>query len=129
TDASAAINISSIARVSNVVTVNTSSPHQLALGDLVDIAGVTDNTFDGVSLQVQSIASPTSFTYNQVGADASSSGGTVDNVESFNGTINLPYITVNINKANQQGFHTGQWIKIENTATQEKHIGLTQSSQ
>lgn len=68
--------ISSVARVSNVVTVTTTTPHFLSVNDKVDIAGVTDTAFDVVSATVTAVTS-TTFTFAQTASDATSSGGTV----------------------------------------------------
>ena len=70
-------NISAISRASNVVTVATSTPHNLLATDQVVIAGVADTTFNG-TFAVASIASSTQFSYNQTAANASSSSGTAN---------------------------------------------------
>jgi hypothetical protein len=69
--------ISSIARVSNVVTVTASSTVAglIAVNDSVVIAGVTDTGFNG-TFTITAIPTSTTFTFAQTAADASSSGGT-----------------------------------------------------
>jgi len=69
------VTITTAVRATNLVTVTTGTAHRLVIGDNVVIAGVTDAAFDGTQ-PVISILSPTSFTYSQTAADASSSGGT-----------------------------------------------------
>jgi hypothetical protein len=64
-----------LVRSSNVVTVTTSSPHGFSAGQIVTIAGASDNTFNS-SLQIISILSSTQFTVNQLGADAVAGFGT-----------------------------------------------------
>jgi hypothetical protein len=60
-------------RNNNVVTITTTTAHNLYPGATVLIAGVVDATFDGTFL-VQSVPSTTTLTYQQLGA-ASNSGG------------------------------------------------------
>lgn len=72
----AGTSISSIARAGQVVTVTTSSPHNLSPGAVVTIAGVTLASFNSTA-QVATVNSSTVFTFIQVDVDASSSGGTV----------------------------------------------------
>jgi hypothetical protein len=71
----AAVSISAISRASNVVFVTTASAHGLSAGQAVTIAGVTDTSYNGV-FYVVSVGSSTTLTYNQTGANSSSSGGT-----------------------------------------------------
>lgn len=60
-------------RNNNVVTITTTVAHNLYPGASVLIAGVTDASFNGTFV-VQSVPSPTTLTYQQLGA-ASNSGG------------------------------------------------------
>jgi hypothetical protein len=62
-------------RVSNIVTITTSSPHGLSAGMMVIVSGVTDSSFDG-TFEIKDTPLITTFRYDQTGADASSSGGT-----------------------------------------------------
>ena len=71
--------ISTISRTSNVTTVVTTEPHNLATSDAVKIAGVTDTSFNTASSAV-TVTNPTTFTYANTGADGSSSGGTVQDL-------------------------------------------------
>lgn len=64
------------ARATNTVTITTTSPHSLNVGQSVVIAGVTDSSFNG-TFTVLTVPSTTIFTYSQTGIDASSGGGTV----------------------------------------------------
>ncbi|HSM86609.1 MAG TPA: beta-propeller fold lactonase family protein, partial [Candidatus Limnocylindrales bacterium] len=68
--------ILSAARTGNVVTITTPLPHQLFAGNIVTIQGVANTTFNG-TFTIVSVPSPTTFTYNQTAADATSSGGAV----------------------------------------------------
>lgn len=61
-------------RVSNVVTITTTTTHSFSAGQTVTVAGVTDSSFDGTFL-ITSVTS-TTFTYDQTAADASSGNGT-----------------------------------------------------
>lgn len=68
--------ISSISRTSNVTTVVTTTPHNLATSDLVRISGVTDATYN-TSLATVTVTNSTTFTYPNTGTNGSSSGGAV----------------------------------------------------
>lgn len=63
-------------RATNVVTITTVSAHGFAVGNPVQISGVTDTSFIGTFL-VATVPSATTFTFAQNGADATSGGGTV----------------------------------------------------
>ena len=67
------------ARVSNTVTVNTTQPYTLNVGDFVTLSGVADSSFNGTFV-VASVSSTTSFTYTQplpALPDTTSGGGIV----------------------------------------------------
>ena len=74
-------NIVSISRASNIVTVVTSTPHQLSQNNYVSISGVTETSFNGAFSVFGSlgggIISSTTFSFFQAGPNVSSSGGTV----------------------------------------------------
>jgi hypothetical protein len=59
-----------------VVTINTSSPHPLSIGQTITVAGVTDASFNG-TFTITDVPSATQLTYNQAGASATSGSGTV----------------------------------------------------
>ncbi|HST78922.1 MAG TPA: MBG domain-containing protein, partial [Verrucomicrobiae bacterium] len=63
-------------RSGNVVTITTTVPHLMAVGKSVTIQGVANTSFNG-TFTITSVPSPTSFTYNQTAANASSTGGLV----------------------------------------------------
>lgn len=76
------VTISTAARVSNVVTIVTATPHGLVATDTVVIAGVTPvgaTSFNG-TFTVVSAADTTHFTYAQVAANDTGSGGTMNEV-------------------------------------------------
>jgi YVTN family beta-propeller protein len=75
-----------VVRAANIVTVTTTEAHNLAVGNSVQISGVTDTLFNG-TFTVASVPSSTTFTYAQNGADTSSGGGHVANV-SVNWLVN-----------------------------------------
>jgi DNA-binding beta-propeller fold protein YncE len=66
-------------RASNSVTITTTTAHNLAVGQSVAIAGVSDASFNG-TFTVSAIPTSTTFTYIQGGIDATSGGGTVANL-------------------------------------------------
>jgi DNA-binding beta-propeller fold protein YncE len=63
-------------RSNNVVTITTTAAHNLAVGQVVTISGVTDTSFNG-TFTVASVPSSTMFTYPQTASNVTSSGGTV----------------------------------------------------
>jgi len=73
-NAIAGVAISTTSRSSNTVTVTTSAVHGLTSGDLVNINGVANRSFNGYF--TVAVSSTTVFTYSQTGADESSTGGT-----------------------------------------------------
>lgn len=62
-------------RASNLVTITTTTAHDMVSGLSVAIAGVTDGTFNGTFV-IKDVPSTTTFTYDQTGADATSGAGT-----------------------------------------------------
>ena len=83
--------ISTAVRSGNVVTITTASPLQLSAGEKVTISGVADTSFNG-TFAVASVLSSTSFTFSQVAANATSSGGSVGfaDAASGNGVVTAP---------------------------------------
>ena len=69
--ANGAVRVSS----NSTVTITTSTPHDLITGDAVFITGVSDNSFNGI-FTVASAPTSTTFTFTQVGPNATSGGGT-----------------------------------------------------
>jgi hypothetical protein len=75
-----ACSISSITRSSNVVTVTCAAAHNIPTGAFdhfqgIQITGVADSSYNG-TFDVTGVADTTHFTYNQTGANSSSSSGT-----------------------------------------------------
>src|SRR5437870_8324062 len=68
-------------RTSNIVTITTTSPHGFTQGQTVVISGVTDTSFNGTFI-IASVPSTTTFTYSQIGSDATSGNGSVFNIRS-----------------------------------------------
>jgi YVTN family beta-propeller protein len=63
-------------RTSGTVTITTTGPHGIAVGQTVVVEGVNDATFSG-TYSVASVPSPTTFTYAQSGINTTSGNGTV----------------------------------------------------
>lgn len=68
--------ITTVVRATGTATVTTSSPHGLLNGQVVNISGVTDASFNATGVTIGSVGAST-FTYTNAGVNASSSGGTV----------------------------------------------------
>lgn len=80
-------------RDSNVVTITTTAAHGLTPGQRVTIGSVTDGSFNGTFV-IDTVPSPTTFTYAQTGAGASSGNGTVELLSTgdvFTDTVLLPF--------------------------------------
>ncbi|MEO8671982.1 MAG: PQQ-dependent sugar dehydrogenase [Tahibacter sp.] len=69
-------NVTAVSRSGNVATFTTSAAHRFRVGGNLTISGVTDASFNQINLYIASIPSPTTFTAQQVGPDATSAGGT-----------------------------------------------------
>lgn len=79
--ASAVLSVSSITRSSQTATVTTSTPHGLATGDWVLIAGATQTEYTGTQ-QITSTGAST-FTYTVVGSPATPGTGTITAVQAY----------------------------------------------
>ena len=69
------VNITSAARVSNVVTVTTAWHHDYAVGDVVTIAGNSVAAFNA-TWTIASVPSDTTFTFSDSGTNTTGTGGT-----------------------------------------------------
>ena len=74
--ASPPFNITSIARVSNVVTVTTNSAHGFSSGDPVIVKDCSTSSFNGTFTNI-TVTGTTTFTFAQTAANASASNGNV----------------------------------------------------
>ena len=70
------VNVVSVARAANVVTVTTEGDHPFLAGDDVELQGVADNGFN-VQAKVTQVPTTTTFTFANNGANANSAGGWV----------------------------------------------------
>lgn len=71
-----AVNISSISRTSNVVTVTTATAHSFETGDEIVVANCATTSFNNTFANI-TVTSTTSFTYSQTGTNQSASSGDV----------------------------------------------------
>jgi uncharacterized phage protein gp47/JayE len=122
------ITIATVSRSANIVTVTTTAPNTLGVGDIITIAGVTDSSYDG-TFPVATVGSTTVFSYTQVGADSTSTGGSVVDISSGGGEVELPYGVVTIPYTERQGFHTGQYVEFINQSTMPKVTGINATTQ
>jgi hypothetical protein len=67
-------------RSSNVVTITTTAAHGLQIGDNAFHSGIADNSFNVVGT-ITAVPSSTTYQFSQVGANATSGGGTVGLLE------------------------------------------------
>lgn len=63
-------------RSGNAVTIMTAAAHGLQIGNIIQVASVSDTSFNGTQTVV-SVPTSTTFTYNQAAVNASSGNGTV----------------------------------------------------
>jgi len=93
--ATTTVNVATIARSSNVITVTTSAAHGLAVGEIVKLAGVADKSFN-VLAKVATAANSTTFTLLNKGSNVSTSGGTASRLKTAGSSgIVLRRLTVN----------------------------------
>ncbi len=67
--------VTTVTRTGNVASFTTSNAHRFRVGSNLSISGVTDVSFNQDNLYVASVPTNTTFTAQQVGSNASSSGG------------------------------------------------------
>lgn len=70
-----ATTIVSVARISNVATITTSTPHRLVNGYIIDVVCTTDSSFNAASASVINIISDTEFQYSNTGNNTTSAPG------------------------------------------------------
>lgn len=70
-----------VARNNNIASFATTAAHGFRVGGNITIAGVTDPTFNGANQYIASVPSTTTFTVQQTGPDASSTGGTAQTLD------------------------------------------------
>lgn len=70
------VGASAAVRASNVVTITTSTAHNIVAGDVVTVTNILDDTFNN-SVVVATAADNTHFTYTQTGANTTSGSGYV----------------------------------------------------
>lgn len=100
-------------RSSNITTINTIGNHGFSSGQTVTIDGVDNSTFNGTYLITG--VSPTSFTYNQTGANATSGGGTAAvsyGIQLALGAVRVSGVTTITTTANHN-LVAGQSVNVE----------------
>ncbi len=75
TNGSDTLTITSATRSGNVATFTTSGNHRFRVGTNLTVSGVANASFNQANLYVASVPTATTFTAQQAGADATSSGG------------------------------------------------------
>lgn len=120
---------SGLVRNLNVVTLTTTADHNLAVGDTFDVTGATDGSFDGSDFVVLTVPTPTTITYTQVGANATSGNGNIVNVETLGGVLELPFTYISVPKNSSAGLHVNQWVETINESVQDKETGFDVTTQ
>jgi hypothetical protein len=72
--ANRAVEVSAISRTGNLVTVTTATPHGFYKGQIAEMRGVADGSYNG-PVTIFSTPGTTQFTYANAGSDGNSSGG------------------------------------------------------
>jgi hypothetical protein len=109
-------NIVSYSRTSNVATITTDGEHGLVTGQTIDVVGLPTG-FNSKSLVITSIPSTTSFTYNSIGDDVSTTSvsGTTKNVTSMKiESLTTTSITQNVTLTtdSSHNYVVGRIIKV-----------------
>lgn len=110
--------ISTVSRVSNVVTVTVTANHRFAVGNVITISGVTDTSFNG-TYTVASVTGNTTFTYAQTAANASSSSGTATQTVAVSSISCSDTFTVNVTTSSAHGLSVGQGVLIAGTGVRD----------
>lgn len=102
--------ILTVVRASNVTTVTTSANHNLQIGNIVQVAFVTDSTYNGTQT-VASVPSPTTFTYVTTGlVNASSANGTASLLiqgDTYMDAVLLPFVNKGYRKVQTRFLEAG----------------------
>lgn len=116
-------------RLSNQVTITTTTAHNLQVNNIVQVANVLDSSFNG-TFQITAVPTSTTFTYAQTAADASSGTGTVSNIvqgDVFTDTVLLPFVSSGYRKVQSRLLMAGSKTSTE-TAELTLPIGTTEVS-
>lgn len=99
-------------RLTGQVTITTITNHMLQVNNIVQLANVYDDSFNG-TFQIVAVPTVTTFIYAQTGADATSGNGTVSNIiqgDWATDTVLLPFVNSAYRKVqarlNQSGSKT-----------------------
>lgn len=118
--------ILSVVRAANVVTVTTSANHNLQINNIVQISFVTDSSFNGTQT-VASVPSPTTFTYNNTGANGSSANGAASLLiqgDTYQDAVLLPFVNKAYRKVQTRFLEAGH-----KSATAETTLQLPANAQ
>jgi hypothetical protein len=112
--------ISSIARSTDVVTVDTAVAHNLTTGDIVTITGVTGGTTSFNGTFTVTVVDSDTFTYSQTGADESGTTGANSYVISVESSVITSIArstnVVTVDTATPHGYTTGDTVTISNVS-------------
>ena len=111
-------------RNNNVVTITTTTAHNLYPGATVLIAGVVDATFNGTFL-VQSVPSTTTVTYQQLGAASNSGGSSGSATATLAPQLSAGVHQVSVLFQTRQGYLTQPSPPVTWTASGGRRVQLT----
>ena len=111
-------------RNNNVVTITTTTAHNLYPGATVLIAGVVDATFNGTFL-VQSVPSTTTLTYQQLGAASNSGGSSGSATATLAPQLSAGVHQVSVLFQTRQGYLTQPSPPVTWTASGGRRVQLT----
>jgi hypothetical protein len=111
-------------RSNNVVTITTTAAHNIYPGASVTIAGVVDTSFNGTFV-VQSVPSPTTFTYQQLGAASNSGGSSGSATAALAPQLSAGLHQVCVFFQTRQGYITQPSPPVTWTASGNRRVQLT----
>ena len=111
-------------RNNNVVTITTTTAHNLYPGATVLIAGVVDATFNGTFV-VQSVPSTTTLTYQQLGAASNSGGSSGSATATLAPQLSAGVHQVSVLFQTRQGYLTQPSPPVTWTASGGRRVQLT----
>ena len=104
--------IATATRGGNVVTVDTApTAHGFRVGETVGISGTDNSTFHG-NFEIESAPTATSFTYNQVAANAGANGGTAKTGEVRQGATSVEFMKLTLNNPDGTGANVTDLSKM-----------------
>lgn len=123
-----AVPITTASRTSNIVTITTGSVHGLVVGDIVQLVGITDTSFNGTH-EVAEVPTTTTFKFAQTASNGSSSNGTAEKVHQgdvYTDTVLLPFLNAAYRQIQRKLIANGSKTMISEATFTAVAAGLTE---